>query len=115
MAVLHHRCCDIEIVSVINSPDISSISADCTEQIPTPNQSTSCVENIAFAPVTGGTSCKCSCVTNILIEFENMKINMEILESRTDALQSLANVQKLCFSSSEYSNEINRRNHARAS
>ena len=101
---------DIEIVSVINSPDISSISADCVEQIATPNQSTSCVENIAFAPVTGGASCKCSCVTDILIEFENMKINMEILESRTDALQSLANVQKLCFSSSEYSNEINRLN-----
>ncbi len=39
-----------------------------------------------------------------------MKLNMEILESRTDALQSLANVQKVCVSPSEYFDEISRLN-----
>ena len=37
---------------------------------------------------------------NFSTEVENMKISLEILQSKMDALQSLANVQKVCFSDS---------------
>ena len=37
---------------------------------------------------------------NFSNEVENMKISLEILQSKTDALQSLVNVQKVCFSDS---------------
>ena len=36
-------------------------------------------------------------VDGVLTESESMKFNIKILESRTDALQSLANVQKIRF------------------
>lgn len=55
----------------------------------------------------GKTKCPCGCV---LTELEDMKINIEVLQSQMDALQSLANAQKVCFSINEYSNEINRLN-----
>ena len=53
-------------------------------------------------------SCNCPCVNGILIELENIKLNMDIVESRTDALQSLANAQKVSFTSNECSSEISR-------
>ena len=62
----------------------------------------SVVEDAVPALVIDRASCSCPSVTGILTELENMKLNMEILESRTDALQSLANVQKVCFTPNEY-------------
>ena len=39
---------------------------------------------------------QCLCV-DLLSEFDNMKINFEIILTRVDALQSLANTQAICF------------------
>ena len=63
-------------------------------------------ENTASASTIDAESCNCPCVTGILIELENIKLNMDIVESRTDALQSLANAQKVSFTSNECSSEI---------
>ena len=65
-------------------------------------------EDTASASTIDAESCNCPCVTGILIELENIKLNMEIVEFRTDALQSLANAQKVSFTSNECSSEINR-------
>ena len=39
-------------------------------------------------------------------DYDDLKLNFEILQSRVDALQDLANTQKVSFSEIEYSNEI---------
>ena len=65
-------------------------------------------KNTASALTTDAESCNCPCVAGILIELENIKLNMDIVESRTAALQSLANEQKVSFTSNECSSEINR-------
>ena len=39
---------------------------------------------------------QCLCV-DLVSEFDNMKINFEIILTRIDALQSLANIQAICF------------------
>ena len=51
-------------------------------------------KNTASALTTDVESCNCPCVAGILIELENTKLNMDIVESRTAALQSLTNAQK---------------------
>ena len=65
-------------------------------------------ENTASASTIDTESCNCPCITGILIELENIKLNMDIVESRMDALQSVANAQKVSFTSNECSSEINR-------
>ena len=49
--------------------------------------------------------CTCSCTSNST-DYDDLKLNFEILQSRVDALQALANTQKVSFSEIEYSNEI---------
>ena len=39
---------------------------------------------------------QCLCV-DLVSELDNMKINFEIISTRIDALQSLANIQAICF------------------
>ena len=41
--------------------------------------------------------CTCSCISNST-DYEDLKLNFEILQSRVDALQALANTQKMNFS-----------------
>ena len=54
---------------------------------------------------------RCSCSYGcVLVELEEIKFHVEVLQSRTDFLQSLTNAQKVCFSVSEYSYEISRLN-----
>ena len=49
--------------------------------------------------------CTCSCTSNST-DYDDLKLNFEILQSRVDALQALANTQRVSFSEIEYSNEI---------
>ena len=49
--------------------------------------------------------CTCSCTSNST-DYDDLKLNFEILQSRVDALQALANTQKVSFSEIEHSNEI---------
>ena len=68
----------------------------------------SVIEDAASASTIDGVSCKCPCATSILTELEKMKLNMESLESKIDALQSLANAQKVSFTPNDYSSEVHR-------
>lgn len=47
----------------------------------------------------------CSCTSNST-DYDDLKLNFEILQSRVDALQALANTQKVSFSELGCSNEI---------
>ena len=49
--------------------------------------------------------CTCSCTSNST-DYDDLKLNFEILQSRVDALQALANTQKVGFSEIGCSNEI---------
>ena len=77
---------NIEIVSVIEDAASASASASTID----------------------GVSCKCPCATGILTELEKIKLNIESLESKIDALQSLANAQKVSFTPNDYSSEVRR-------
>lgn len=59
--------------------------------------SDSCTRAKYATLLTSNKGCNCD---NFANEVENMKISLEILQSKTDALQSLVNVQKICFSDS---------------
>ena len=59
--------------------------------------SDSCTRTTDAALLASNTCYNCE---NFSTEVENMKISLEILQSKRDALQSLANVQKVCFSNS---------------
>lgn len=52
-------------------------------------------------------TCNCAC-SSTLEDIVNMKLNMEILRSRVDALQSLANANEVCPSVDLYLNEIDK-------
>ena len=54
------------------------------------------------------TKCNCSCGLLLLAELEGMKLDIEILQSRTDSLQTLANTQMVLSSENNYIAEIER-------
>ena len=91
----------------VNSSSIESTRSKAVLQ--DNNTEIACTEkNRAFASTIDAESCIFSCVAGILIELENIKLNIDIAESSTAALQSLANAQKVSFTSNECSSEINR-------
>ena len=61
----------------------------------------------SFDETVGRSECACSrvCEKNSK-ELEDLQLNIEILQSRTDSLQSLANVQEVCFPAAEILKEI---------
>lgn len=71
--------------------------------------STNCVfdlDNSSKDSPTNQPNCNCSC-GEVLDEIGNMKLNMEILQSRLDSLQSLANIQQLVFApTDDHTNRI---------
>ena len=53
------------------------------------------------------TNCNCS-RGSVVVEVEDMKLDIEVLQLRIDSLQSLADTQKVCSPFDEYLNEIDR-------
>lgn len=92
----------------IDGHDTSSIEScsDQRDEVTTNTDSTIYPRNgIAMLP-TDRVSCNCSC-GSMLEEFEDMKLNIEILQTRVDSLQSLANTQEVCPPVDIYLNKIN--------
>lgn len=53
------------------------------------------LNTVLLEPQTSRLTCNCPC-ENVLMELEDMKLNFEVLQSRVDSLQSLANTFEIC-------------------
>ena len=96
----------IQNIPELNSRDIDGMTNSLHTQ--TLNISSSAVKDMYKQPspkyvdqsslTVGPNSEQCLCV-DLVSEFDNIKINFEIILTRIDALQSLANTQAICFGS----------------
>ena len=97
---IKQQCCNILMGKVLTD----SMSCTQDENDASRRENASRTENNVL-PAFGKPPSQCSC-SQIAIDLDGIKLDIEILQSRTDALQSLADVQECCIPSSYNVNKV---------